>query len=516
MNKKLIAFFSILSLFLSTLLIPANAAAKAGAKCNKAGITSVVSGKTFTCIKSGKKLVWDKGMKEVTGQKNPVSTAETYRFQDICGKDPFVPSEWKEYETFLSRPDIFGCARGPLRFKMVTLPNSTPSTPITSRSDLNSVNECKLSHGKRSMGQIAFSSTNSPQIVLNKRFNIQVIPVEFTDYPSSKSVSVDHDKYFKFIKDAYANLSDGQVNINFRVPTSYYKINKRIDSYVQPGRVSAGGEPWNWPNMDMNQMFSDISNAFGSGLNFSDVDLAFLIVPPTTNNEYIGHAFNTYPTLNSAQGRVNQWYFSPPMSMVNMKSWYGVNPWLHLHEFHHAMNKLDDHYGDGDFGRKDGDAGVGNWSHMAGMHTDFLFWEKWITQMISDEQIRCAKPNVTSTHWLKPSSYFGKEEKLLVIPVDSTKVLVVESMRAAGFNLKIPEVAEGALVYLVDVTKTEHGRGINVLRSTNRFGSIYGVPNFVLADAPLKINESIISNGYKISVVESGNFGDVVKVEKVA
>jgi hypothetical protein len=204
------------------------------------------------------------------------------------------------------------------------------------------------------------------------------------------------------------------------------------------------------------------------------------------------------------------------MSMVNMKSWYGVNPWLHLHELHHAMDKLDDHYGDGDFGRKDGDAGVGNWSHMAGMHTDFLFWEKWITQMISDEQIRCAKPNITSTHWLKPSSYFGKEEKLLVIPVDSTKVLVVESMRAAGFNFKIPEVAEGALVYLVDVTKTEHGRGINVLRPTNRFGSIYGVPNFVLADAPLKINESITSNGYKISVVETGNFGDVIKVEKIA
>jgi hypothetical protein len=37
----------------------------------------------------------------------------------------------------------------------------------------------------------------------------------------------------------------------------------------------------------------------------------------------------------------------------------------------------------------------------------------------------------------------------------------------------------------------------------------------VLADAPLKLNESIINNGYKISGVESGNFGDVVKVEKV-
>jgi len=62
MLKRKIAFLSILSLFLSTPLIPANAAVKAGAKCNKAGITSVVSGKTFICIKSGKKLVWNKGV----------------------------------------------------------------------------------------------------------------------------------------------------------------------------------------------------------------------------------------------------------------------------------------------------------------------------------------------------------------------------------------------------------------------------------------------------------------------
>jgi len=62
LNKRLIAFLPILSLFLSLPLIPINAAAKAGGTCSKAGITSVVSGKTYTCIKSGKKLVWDKGV----------------------------------------------------------------------------------------------------------------------------------------------------------------------------------------------------------------------------------------------------------------------------------------------------------------------------------------------------------------------------------------------------------------------------------------------------------------------
>jgi hypothetical protein len=68
MNKRLIAFLSVLSLFLSSPLIPANAAAKAGAKCTKPGNIEVVKGKTFTCTKSGNKLVWDKGVLQSPGK----------------------------------------------------------------------------------------------------------------------------------------------------------------------------------------------------------------------------------------------------------------------------------------------------------------------------------------------------------------------------------------------------------------------------------------------------------------
>jgi hypothetical protein len=62
MNKRLIAFLSIFSLFLSLPLTPVNAATKAGGACKKVGLKSVVSNKSFTCIKSGKKLVWNKGV----------------------------------------------------------------------------------------------------------------------------------------------------------------------------------------------------------------------------------------------------------------------------------------------------------------------------------------------------------------------------------------------------------------------------------------------------------------------
>ncbi len=41
---------------------PAQAAVKAGSKCAKAGATATSAGKKFTCIKSGGKLVWNKGV----------------------------------------------------------------------------------------------------------------------------------------------------------------------------------------------------------------------------------------------------------------------------------------------------------------------------------------------------------------------------------------------------------------------------------------------------------------------
>ena len=77
MNKRLIAFLPILSLFISLPLTPVNAAAKAGGTCTKAGIKSVAASKTFTCIKSGKKLVWNKGVAVSASKPTPAATPTT-------------------------------------------------------------------------------------------------------------------------------------------------------------------------------------------------------------------------------------------------------------------------------------------------------------------------------------------------------------------------------------------------------------------------------------------------------
>ena len=50
----------------------ATAAIKAGGSCKKAGQTSTYAGKKFTCVRSGKKLVWNKGV--AVAKPTPVET----------------------------------------------------------------------------------------------------------------------------------------------------------------------------------------------------------------------------------------------------------------------------------------------------------------------------------------------------------------------------------------------------------------------------------------------------------
>jgi len=120
MNKKLIAFFSILSLFISTPFIPANAAAKAGASCSKAGITSVVSSKTYTCIKSGKKLVWNKGeTSKQAGTVQPNLPTPT-SFNDLISKyEGIAFTAWSKSAT-----GVKASTKTAAPFKALTGPNT--------------------------------------------------------------------------------------------------------------------------------------------------------------------------------------------------------------------------------------------------------------------------------------------------------------------------------------------------------------------------------------------------------
>ena len=142
---------------------------------------------------------------------------------------------------------------------------------------------------------------------------------------------------------------------------------------------------------------------------------------------------------------------------------------------------------------------------------DLSAWEKWILGFVTDSQVHCLSVKEPTTRWIVPSSVKSKEKKLIVIPITQTKGIVIESIRAAGLYYKIPKASEGVLIYVVDLDIVGHGLGLKLVLPTNRNPN---QPPFFLSQATFREGESVVSNGYKITIVESGNFGDVIKVEK--
>jgi hypothetical protein len=105
-----------------------------------------------------------------------------------------------------------------------------------------------------------------------------------------------------------------------------------------------------------------------------------------------------------------------------------------------------------------------------------------------------------------------KESKAIIVPISNTKVLVAESVRSAGLYYKIPSQNQGVLVYEIDLTKSDHGMGMKL--SVPRNKQINSTTPFFMAGATLKKGDSTTSNGITFTIIESGTFGDVIKVSK--
>lgn len=100
MKKPLTALTVALSL-----LIPTNAIAsvKAGSVCAKLNATTSVSGYKYTCIKSGKKLVWSKGVRVVVATPTPTPTpiAPSPIAPSPIAPTPIAPTSFEDLQSHL-------------------------------------------------------------------------------------------------------------------------------------------------------------------------------------------------------------------------------------------------------------------------------------------------------------------------------------------------------------------------------------------------------------------------------
>jgi len=112
--------------------LPSSAAIKVGSVCKKAGITTIDSGRKYTCVKQGKKFVWNKGVvikaapaKVPTPTPTP-SAAPTPMPSATPTPTPTPQRPQLTFIQMLRSPMIDG--KFPIEYETYPIPNKTPTS----------------------------------------------------------------------------------------------------------------------------------------------------------------------------------------------------------------------------------------------------------------------------------------------------------------------------------------------------------------------------------------------------
>ena len=148
-----------------------------------------------------------------------------------------------------------------------------------------------------------------------------------------------------------------------------------------------------------------------------------------------------------------------------------------------------------------------SWTNTAIEHNA---WDRYLQGWLDESQVKCLPRNTVSsvgiTVKINPLVRQNSDIKVAMVPLSSSKILVMESRKNEGFDKLIPE-REGVLVYTVDM-KLGHLKG--GYQTQRRPGS--NDPWY--EDAALHAGDTIIVDGITVTVVSLSSGGDTVKISQ--
>jgi M6 family metalloprotease-like protein len=452
MSKRLIAFLSILSIFLSTLLIPANAAAKAGAKCSKIGVKSVVGAKTFTCIKSGNKLVWNKGV--VAPVRKPIiSPASSLLDPSLCK---------------LQKPTNLPMDDGP-------------------------------------QGSVGFPRNSESIVSLGNRKGL-VLYVEFPDVKATSSLkSTWENSSIPTAEKLMMESSYGKFNLRVDATKEIYKLTKP-STYYNLVETPSGGPVPNAPRPKLDEVIHDAMELADPDIDFTQY-LFVAVASPDSETLSLGGATGLGPNLKKFDGiTFAKAVFQALNGLTPITKKYKTLNFTH--DIGHLLGLMHPY--------PDMSPVHGAWDIMWNFayQNDFLGWNKWKLNWIADEQISCLEKNFTGeiVSLISPVGTISNDKKIVVIKVDATNALAIEVRRKSTFD-SLKSSDEGVIVYKVDTTKTQSQGPFTMISNPSK---VINCENFTCVLGTMKPGESTKISGLEIKVIQSNSEGDYVSIKKIS
>ena len=427
-----------------------------------------------------------------------VAPAGAFAWNGPCDVDTSV----KEFTKLNTWSKQTGMCVGPLKLKPVYSVSGSPKSNLTPEDKLISAEICKIKNGPaRGMRAFPTSPVEPAHVSADTRFLF--LPFTSPDMPQTKDPWTAYSAHFNYIKNWLTYINDSGKQQTFTFENEPLELDFNVTNFNVIHKDDTGAKKFGL-------LFR---KAAGKKYDLSKYDVVLAIPPAGTPRTGISQgALGNY----EINGKRVIFMSVPPATYTTqfVEDFGMIAPHEWIHELYHVGGySLQHQRGNNHWQNlKPGSPnypGLGEWGLMNQSKTDFHGWDKWFIGYTQDSQVACLDPKINSTVWLKPAGVKNASKKLAVIPVSSTKVIVLESIRDYGVNYKLSPKSQGLLVWTVDTAEPREEFGSVILTGKNR--KLTREP-FIYFDAPLKKGEKVKSDGFEIKVIESGKFGDVFSV----
>lgn len=247
------------------------------------------------------------------------------------------------------------------------------------------------------------------------------------------------------------------------------------------------------------EFIQEAVNLADAEVDFSTADSVVVMVPPEASAITYGPAFGADEGLGyTADGKV---FENGVTSGADLYVWGYL--WLN-HESGHTMGLADLYAYQYDLSNYDDlyrfAGGFSVMSSIIGNAPEYFAFERWQLGWLDDAQIICQTVDDQITN-ISPIETAGGV-KAVIVPISSSKAVIVESRRQIGFDQTLPKA--GALVYTVD-TSIASGMGPLIV-----YPILENDP--YRYQSPLANGESVTVENVTITVIESTAEGDTVRI----
>jgi hypothetical protein len=424
---------------------------KAGAICSKAGVTNNYNGKKYTCVKSGKKLVWDKGVLVIkptpvisptpipmtSSSPTPIiiptqaptpspttSEAAPSRVGDIC--DVQGDSKTSGNTKLICRV----VAGGVNKYFDATNTFATASNPKSP----DSLSICRLTDQRPKPVQPDGSQITYPVIprigsVKTGVEKIAIVGFDFNDSPGQGGPLDIFGNTMNKAADFFNWYSNGKVKFEFATYDKWIRLSKPSSFYVTgPHFTSIQGA------LTVHQMAEEFKSSIGRYINLNGYTAIWFVYPMNIQTIEENFGLASYPSIYG---------IGPSSYQIELPLWtYYVHEMLHEQGLQGHSPKEPWRFG----------VLLNGNGYTAGMNS----WDELSVDWMTEDDIYCIDKSHLNPVQIELAPIERQQSGIhsIMIKLDDHRALVIESHRQGDFAPGMPDYGYGVTLQLVDTTKS--------------------------------------------------------------